>query len=66
MKWININKQLPDPEFDWVLVCADSAMATMAYSSKNGFYEAYGNACGNIIIEDITHWQPMPDVPKDT
>ena len=66
MEWLDIKDQLPDAVFDWVLVFADGAMCTMAYSSKNGFYEVYGNTCGNIVVEEITHWQHLPEEPKVT
>ena len=37
-RWVRVEDELPDRTFDWVLVFADGAMCTMAYSSKNGFY----------------------------
>ncbi len=63
-EWISVEDELPDSIFDWVLVFADGAMCTMAYSAKNGFYEVYGNTCGNIVIEEITHWMPLPKPAK--
>ena len=60
-KWVSVEDSLPDDTFDWILVLADGAMCTMAYSSKNGFYDVFGNTSGNIIVEEITHWQNLPD-----
>ncbi len=64
MEWKKVEDELPDDTFDWVLVFADGAMCTMAYNSENGFYEVYGNTCGNVVVEEITHWQNLPDEPK--
>lgn len=64
--WIRVEDESPDKVFDWVLVFADGAMCTMAYTSKNGFYEVYGNTCGNIAAESITHWMPLPEPPKES
>jgi len=64
--WINVKDRLPTEEKSsaWVLVYADGAVNCMAFS--NGSWEDWTYAkAHNINIADITHWQPLPDPPKD-
>jgi hypothetical protein len=63
MKWISVKEKLPDPKFDWVLVCACGAVDCMGYSKKYGFFEPMicGPSC--VEIELITHWMPLPEPP---
>lgn len=62
-KWIHVEDKLPDDIFDFVLVYADGAMNCMAYTKENGFYNPYNCDAGNIHIDLITHWMPLPDDP---
>ena len=61
--WISVEERLPDPTFDFVLVCADGAMSTIGYSEEKGFYEVYPIKT-QIVIGAITHWMPLPEPPK--
>jgi len=63
MSWVSVRESLPDPVFDWVLVCSGGAMATVAYNEQNGFYEVHGNVAGNIDFSGITHWMNLPNEP---
>jgi hypothetical protein len=60
-EWISVDERLPDPVFDWVIVCADGAMATVMYTKNRGFH---GLTANDLIMRDITHWQPLPEPPK--
>lgn len=62
-KWIKIEDKLPDNVFDFVLVFADGAMSTLGYTRCNGFYEVCPTKT-QVIIEDITHWMPLPEPPN--
>jgi|GEM_PF-1757837 len=58
--WISVDERLPNPDFDWVLVYSDSAMATMMYTKNNGFH---GYTPNHIAVSMITHWKPLPPAP---
>ena len=58
MEWISVEERLPE-ETAWVLVYAGGAMNCMAF--YNGEFEDWTlPTASNIIIEDITHWMPLP------
>lgn len=64
-EWISVEDRLPKGEFDWVLVYADGAISTIAFNKNKGFFEPIGYSCWNISIDSITHWQPLPEPPKE-
>ena len=73
--WIPVTKRLPDKEF-WehqkqfededleVLVMIKGAkLPTMLlYNAEGEFYEMHGDGATFYIV---THWQPMPEPPKE-
>tara|TARA_R110002051_G_scaffold114707_1_gene187631 strand:+ start:342 stop:545 length:204 start_codon:yes stop_codon:yes gene_type:complete len=63
-EWISVDDRLPNPIFAFVLVYADWAMSTIAYSEEEGFYEIHPIKT-QIVIDDITHWQPLPEPPPE-
>ena len=62
-QWISIKDGLPDPNFDFVLACADGAISTIGYNKDYGFYEVYPIKT-QLVIDDITHWMPLPQLPN--
>lgn len=61
-KWISVKDRLPEKPFSFVIVYADGAMSTLGYG-ENGFFEPYPVRT-QVVIEDITHWMPLPEPPK--
>lgn len=64
-EWISVEDRLPDEIFDWILACADGAVSTIGYSKEKGFHCPYPTST-QLIIEEITHWQPLPEPPNDS
>lgn len=61
--WISVKDRLPVGDQSWVLVCADGAM-NCAWYYEGEWTNGYGERPRNIIIEEITHWMPLPAPPE--
>ena len=55
-EWINVKDELPNPEDELILGHNGN------YAFECNFDDGYW--C-NIGGEDITHWMPLPEPPKD-
>ena len=75
MEWISVKDRLP-PNTDDVIVTDGYDMGVLFYKPSEekwvygyGLLEAY-NYDGGATIEpetqDITHWMPLPEIPKET
>ena len=63
-EWISVEDRLPESAGEWVLVYADGAYNCIGYTLQAGFHDWCSNRDGlNVCIEDITHWQPLPEPP---
>ncbi len=54
-EWISVNDRLPEPTYCVLVVGAYSEMAIDALGTD-------GEWMG--MVEDITHWMPLPEPPK--
>ena len=65
MSWISVEDKLPNGDGEWVLIYADGAINCMGYDKERGFTDwTFNNSgCHNIVIENITHWMPLPKNP---
>lgn len=65
-RWIPCNEMLPEP-LQNVIICTDIKTVTVAWINGNEWYFAdTGN--GHIEqwgLDDITHWMPLPEPPKE-
>lgn len=61
-EWISVKDMVP-AETQWVLVSAGGAVNCMAW--HEGSWQNWGE-CTNLQVEDITHWQPLPESPKQS
>lgn len=59
-KWINVNDKLPGKDIR-VLVCCQTKKGVQ---SVNIAYYFNGSWHGNGSMSGVTHWQPLPDLPK--
>ena len=63
MQWQPV-ETLPKDEAVWILVYADGAMNCMMFY-KGEFTEPTHPQHSNIFRDEITHWMPLPQPPKD-
>ena len=61
-EWISVEDKLPHI-YSWVLVCSEGVMNCVGYG-KVGFEDWTHASCHNIIVGSITHWMPLPELPK--
>lgn len=58
--WINCSEQMPE-QFKTVLACTKfGEIWTGTYDPHWDFY------CDNIIVEGVTHWMPIPELPEES
>lgn len=70
--WISIKDRLPKPH-DYVLWARRSGHKSCFRAVVEGFYEPWPNGMQfwretktpsiPLSLQDVTHWQPMPDAP---
>ncbi len=60
-KWIDVDDRHPD-DYTIVLVYGvyyEGYTLTMAHMADENWFSAYGD-----LINDVTHWMPLPNPPK--
>lgn len=66
MKWISVKDKLPVKSHVEVLI-TDGIKIGIGHLGNNKFtwfdHFQYGDYC-NIPHKDVTHWMPLPEVPK--
>ena len=63
-EWISVGDKLPSEIFNWVLAFEDGAIGLKGYTKDNGFYDPYPSVSNLSGYSEITHWMPLPEVPK--
>lgn len=58
--WVSVDDRLPESNGDFYLVFTDKRMTTECRFMAGNFITTY---CKN---QNVTHWQPLPEPPKDT
>jgi len=77
LRWRSVENELPDVEDAMIVVCmnavsefghpytAKQAMDIAFYSSGKWWYEAWPESVKeDNIIDDVTHWMPLPKPPE--
>jgi hypothetical protein len=68
MKWISVKERLPE-EDQQVLVYSEDYPMEVMWFRNNKFNEYYEDLDikkdYNFEIEEVTHWMPIPEPPKD-
>ena len=69
MKWIPVTERLPEKSGRYLALTpskvrgADYYEWLIRYDPKGGFYD-YDSEWGDIPMDDVTHWMPLPTPPK--
>ena len=62
--WIRVTERLPEP-MEWVLcACRGSIIEVMRYHTKRGGWDPMSE--DRLYIKSfVTHWMPLPELPKE-
>jgi uncharacterized protein DUF551 len=64
MQWINVEHELPEDDFN-VLTYSEEYAFTVGYHTKKGwFYHPDDQPRNDNALIDVTHWMPLPELPK--
>lgn len=61
-EWISVDDRLPEA-YNEVLVFAKYGLIEICYFHNGENIWVHG--CGHFDREDITHWMPLPEFPKN-
>lgn len=68
MKWININKQLPTKDGEYIVVTElhnEKYIRILKYDKDDEEWMEYDLRYDEFVcVGDVTHWQPLPKAPK--
>ncbi len=70
VKWIPVNERLPEKHGRYLIAEPSSLNASgftimiVWYSTDYRFHD-YDPEWGDIPIENVTHWMPLPEPPKE-
>ena len=62
VEWISVEDRLPESGQCVLINSKNGGVAEGAYLSAKGHFEQWR---WNSIKKDVTHWQPLPEPPKD-
>ena len=61
LKWIDAKETIPKEDVITVLLM-DNGRIDIGYKSRKGYYVSHGF----MIVNEVTHWMPIPDLPEET
>lgn len=59
-RWIPVAERLPEDDDD-VLIMSSGSISMGYYSTYNEYWADYIN----VYYNDVTHWMPLPEAPKE-
>lgn len=59
--WISVKERLPDERSE--VLCFNGYSITVAWYASS--VERWYADRGDYRLEDVTHWQPLPEPPED-
>lgn len=65
MGWVKCSEQMPEETCDIIVVSDGIVMSGVSYSRKKGFYLQALEYDANEPIDDVTHWMPLPEPPRE-
>jgi hypothetical protein len=70
MEWISVKDRLPCDEQEVLVYDSKRGIHKTffvyePYECEEGGFDKHGFAIMDVSFENITHWQPLPEPPKD-
>ena len=68
-KWISIKNKLPDNEEIFLVYrgeAKDPEIELGLWNKNKKKFEYYDSECYGYKIDDVTHWMPLPEPPKES
>lgn len=63
-KWIPVSERLPEQHSSVIVYRKTKRFSMLHYSSALGFH-FYDSEWGDVTVDDVTHWMPLPEPPKE-
>ena len=63
-RWIPVTERLPEKGGNYLCIVKSSLFRGATYQTILG-YDKAGFYDGCIFVEDVTHWMPLPEPPKE-
>ena len=63
MEWISVKEDLP--QYYSVNLCYGNNSTATCWRANDGDKDIYTIAGTDNIMQNITHWMPLPPLPKD-
>lgn len=64
--WIKCSERMPEKTDDFIVVSDGIVMSGISYSRRKGFYISALEYDEDEKIDDVTHWQPLPEPPRES
>lgn len=66
-EWISVKDRLPDKENLFLIIYGESRDITLGlWNLKNKRFEEFEIEWFGYEIPDVTHWMPLPELPKES
>jgi hypothetical protein len=63
-KWIPVTDRLPEKYTSAIVYRKDKYFYMLRYSPALGWH-FYDSEWGDVTVDDVTHWMPLPEPPKE-
>ena len=63
-KWIPVSERLPEQHSSVIVYRKTKRFSMLHYSNALGFH-FYDSEWGDVTVDDVTHWMPLPEPPKE-
>lgn len=63
--WIKCSERMPELGDDMIVFADGIVMSGVSYVKKKGFYIQALEYDDDETIDNVTHWQPLPEPPQE-
>ena len=66
-EWISVKDRLPKPDESIMLCAFGKSVGEGTYQGHDGYHNVWKMyaVCGTYWDDEITHWMPLPEPPKE-